>query len=567
MKNMCYTLTGIKIVLYNEIIEKGGDLIFEENGEIFYRIPEVFDCWFESGSMPYAQNHFPFENEKETMNAFPADFIAEGLDQTRGWFYTLTVLAAALFDKPAFENVIVNGILLAEDGNKMSKRLKNYPEPEAVFNQYGADAVRLYLLHSPAVQAEDLRFSEKGVELVLRQVLIPFWNSYVFFSTYAEIYHWKPVDLQKTQEADIDRWILSLLQKLIQDVTVSMDFYDLSKATAPFVEFIHELTNWYIRRSRSRFWSEKESIDRTEAFQTLYTVLLTLSKIAAPFIPFLSEAIYQPLRENRDPFSVHLCDFPLTDLLLRDEVLEQEMQAVQAVVSNGHALRKEHKIKVRQPLSTAHVVSSDDKILSALKKKKHLIAEELNVKEVIYHTEESAFVALVAKPNFRLLGKKVGKKMDAVHRAVRLFDQQILHRLMSGQTVEIDIEDEKIILTPEDIDVERKVLEGVVAHSLDKITVALDTALTPELEEEGLAREIVNKINLMRKDQSLVVTDRIFIEMKTSPKVEKCFQNHQEYICHEVLARMFTFVNELEGDIFDLNGEPAIISLRVCPRV
>ncbi len=557
--------TGQKITdIHRHFID---DLSFEEGGEIFRRIPEVFDCWFESGSMPYAQNHYPFENEKQTMEAFPADFIAEGLDQTRGWFYTLTVLGAALFNKPAFKNVIVNGILLAEDGNKMSKRLKNYPEPDAVFNQYGADAVRLYLLHSPAVQGEDLRFSEKGVELVLRQALIPFWNSYIFFSTYAEIYNWKPTTLRRVPEADIDRWILSLLQKLIQDVTMSMDAYDLSKAVSPLVDFVQQLTNWYIRRSRGRFWSEIESQDREEAFETLYTVLLTLSKVAAPFIPFLSEAVYQPLRKESDPRSVHLCDFPVVNTGLRDETLEEEMAAVQAVVSSGHALRKEHKMKVRQPLSKAHVVSSNEKILSALKQKKHLIAEELNVKDIIYHTDETSFVALVAKPNFRLLGKKVGSKMNEVHKAVGLFDQKTLNQLLSGKTVEIEIGGEKISLNSEDINVERKVLDGVVAHALDEITVALDTALTPELEEEGMAREIVNKINLMRKDLGFAVADRIFVEMKTSPKVETCFHNHKDHICHEILARTFTFVNELEGEVVDLNGEPAVISLRVCPRM
>ena len=556
--------TGQKITdIHRHFID---DLIFEEEGEIFRRVPEVFDCWFESGSMPYAQNHYPFENAVETMEAFPADFIAEGLDQTRGWFYTLTVLAAALFDKPAFKHVIVNGILLAEDGAKMSKRLKNYPEPDLVIDQYGADAIRLYLLNSPAVQAEDLRFSEKGVELVMRQALIPFWNSYIFFSTYADIYQWTPGVGKKLPQADIDQWILSLLQKLICDVQSHMDVYDLSKAVSPFIEFIQQLTNWYIRRTRNRFWSETESQDREEAFATLYTVLIELSKISAPFIPFLSEAIYQQLRKSEDPISVHLCDFPKEEVSLRNIGLEEEMGAVQAVVSSGHALRKEHKMKVRQPLSKAHIVSSNEKILSALRQKQRLIAEELNVKDVLYHAEEAGFVALTAKPNFRLLGKKVGKKMEAVHQTVRLLGQEVLSKLLLGNPIEIEVEGEKIVLTPEDVSVERKVLEGVIAHSLDGITLALDTTLTPELEEEGLAREIVNKINLMRKEHGFSVTDRIFVEMKTSPKVEQCFDRYQEYICHEILARSFDFVAELEGNALDLNGEFALITLKVCPR-
>ena len=244
-------------------------------------------------------------NKEEMLKRFPADFIAEGIDQTRCWFYTLTIIAVALFDQPAFKNVVVNGILLAEDGQKMSKRLKNYPEPMTVVNRYGADAVRLYLLNSPAVYAEDLRFSERGVELVLRQVLIPFWNAFVFLSTYAKIYHWQS-DQESFQQpqSEIDRWILSKLQKLIHQVTEGLDSYHLNLAVEPFVGFIDQLTNWYIRRNRSRFWSEEASRDRDEAFETLYTVLLTLTKIAAPFVPFISDAIYLQLKSKMSPASV-----------------------------------------------------------------------------------------------------------------------------------------------------------------------------------------------------------------------------------------------------------------------
>lgn len=540
------------------------DLTFEEDGKTFHRIPEVFDCWFESGSMPYAQNHYPFENREETLKGFPADFIAEGLDQTRGWFYTLTVLSAALFDKPAFKNVIVNGIILAEDGTKMSKRLKNYPEPEAVIHQYGADAIRLYLLHSPAVQAEDLRFSEKGVELILRQILIPLWNSYIFLSTYAKIYQWVPSkDLFTEPQADIDRWILSLLQKLTLEVTEAMDQFELSAAVSPFVDFIDQLTNWYIRRCRSRFWSEEESTDRREAFETLYSVLIGLTKIAAPFIPFLSEAIYQHLRREEAPLSVHLCDFPRYQATLRKEELELEMASVQTVVSCGHALRKDHKLKVRQPLAKAHVVSSDEKVLQALRRHEHLIAEELNVKEIVFHADESSFVALIAKPNFRLLGKKVGKWMNAVHREIQLFDQSQLQELLMGRSVNIEVESEKIQLTPEDVTVERKVLEGLVAQSHETVTVVLDTCLTEDLKEEGLAREIVNKINTMRRDMGFAVTDRIYVEMQTTQEVKDCFAKYKDYICHEVLAVFVGFPDRIDGAEWDLNGYPAVIALRL----
>ncbi|MBM3191740.1 MAG: isoleucine--tRNA ligase, partial [Chlamydiae bacterium] len=426
------------------------ELTFEEEGKTFKRVPEVFDCWFESGSMPYAQHHYPFENGGELDKLFPADFIAEGLDQTRGWFYTLVVLGAALFDKPAFTHAVVNGIVLAEDGQKMSKRLKNYPDPMEVIEKYGADAIRLYLLHSPVVQADDLKFSERGVEGVLRQCLIPLWNSYFFLATYATIYGWKPID-EKLPQADIDRWILSLSHKLIYEVEEALEAYDLMKAIVPLVAFVEELTNWYIRRSRSRFWAEEDTQDRQEAFATLYGALMTFVKVAAPFAPFLSEAIYQELRLEKDPVSVHLCDYPLYDVTLRLEVLEYDMQEVQKVVSMGHSLRKEHKIKVRQPLALANVVLADAKALEALKRQKALIAEELNVKEVAFFEDETAFVALKILPNYRTLGKKAGKRMNQVKQEVEKLSAQQIKRLQGGHPVTITVEGETIVIDPEDI--------------------------------------------------------------------------------------------------------------------
>lgn len=537
------------------------NLTFTENGKVFRRIPEVFDCWFESGSMPYAQNHFPFENKEETLAGFPADFIAEGLDQTRGWFYTLTVLSTALFNKPAFKNVIVNGIILAEDGNKMSKRLKNYPEPGLVINRQGADAVRLYLLGSPAVQADDLRFSEKGVEMLSRQTLIPLWNAYHFLATYAKIYSWKPMEKAFAEPAaDIDRWILSRLHGLINQVTSAMERYDLAQAVEPFVGFIDQLTNWYIRRSRSRFWSEEASQDRSEAFETLYTVLSTLSRVLAPFIPFLSEEIYQQLRQSHEPESVHLCNYPVYDVRLRDEVLEREMEAVQRVVGIGHGLRKEHKLKVRQPLAKAHVITPDSVLFHALERKRQLIADELNVKELIYHRDESAFVALKAKPNFRVLGKKVGRLMGSAQRVIEAFSRDQLETLLRGGSLEVDIEGQKILLTPEDVAVERHVLEGMVAATEMGITVALDTSLNEELLLEGLAREVVNKINTMRRDENYAVTDRIVVTLQTTPRVKECFEKHGDYISHEVLATKVVF-GPCSGTSWDLNGEQTTISI------
>lgn len=536
------------------------DLTFTRNGKQFKRIPEVFDCWFESGSMPYAQNHYPFENRELFENNFPADFIAEGLDQTRGWFYTLTVLATALFDKPAFKNVVVNGIVLASDGTKMSKRLQNYPDPLEVIHKYGSDAIRLYMMHSGAVKGDDLRFQEKGVELVLRQILIPLWNAYSFFNTYARIYNWVPSEEYPHPKAVIDRWILSMINKLIKDTEEGMDDYNLSLAVEPFVGFIDQLTNWYIRRSRRRFWSEKDSPDRQEAFATLYQVLLALTKIAAPFVPFISDAIFQNIRSSEMPKSIHLCDYPAYHSDSRDERLEAEMAAVQKTVSLGHALRKEHKLKVRQPLSKLHIASSNPEVIEFLKDQQHLVAEELNVKNVEFSANEQEFVQLKAKPNFRILGKKLGKMMKSAHQVINSFDQKKLETLLEGNNIVATIEGENVELTPEDVEVDRIVHEGMIAANEGEITIALDTQLDEALVIEGLARELVNKINTMRRDAGLDVSDRIKVVIEATELVKSCFEIHGDYIKGEVLAISFNF-EPCDGVEWDLNGEFAKISL------
>jgi isoleucyl-tRNA synthetase len=551
-------LTGAKIHdLHRHFID---DLTFTKDGKLFRRIPDVFDCWFESGSMPYAQNHYPFEHKTDFADNFPADFIAEGLDQTRGWFYTLTVLSAALFSRPAFKNVIVNGIILAEDGNKMSKRLKNYPDPEKVIDQFGADAVRLYMLNSAAVKGDDLRFSEKGVEHVLRQVLIPYWNSFVFLSTYAKIYKWTPETLAKPV-ALIDKWMLSLTQKLIQEVETAMDAYDLSGAVEPFVGFVDQLTNWYIRRCRSRFWEGEDTPDRREAFSTLYQVLLTLSKVAAPFIPFLTETIYQELKTAQMPDSVHLCLFPAYVERLRNPSLEKEMSAAQSAVSLGHSLRKEYKLKVRQPLAKAHLITSNPELLEALSKQQNLIADELNVKSIELHSDESQFVQWHAKPNFPVLGKKIGKLIPQAQKVIGAFGRKEIQKLSQGGTLTVEIGGEMVILEPADVQIERKVKEGLAAGNLNDLTVALDTALNDELLQEGLARELVNKINTMRREMGLEVTDRIHLKMSVTPKVQACFDAHRDYIVGETLVTEVTF-GKCEGAPLDLNGEEITLQIQ-----
>jgi len=551
-------LTGEKITdLHRHYIDH---LTFEKEGKTYQRVPEVFDCWFESGSMPYAQRHYPFENEESFKKRFPADFIAEGLDQTRGWFYSLIVLSTALFDQPAYKNVIVNGIILAEDGSKMSKRLKNYPDPMEMVHKYGADAIRLFMLDSPVSKAANLCFSERGVELTLRQVLIPLWNAYSFFVTYARIYQWTPEKQPDRPSNELDKWILSHLNRLIEKVEKGLDNYDLPEAVNPFVEFIDQLTNWYIRRSRRRFWSEEDNEDRRSAFSTLYTVLIELCKVAAPFTPFISDAIYRNLRDRSMPASVHMDDFPVSNPDLRDHRLEKGMKAVQTVVSLGHSLRKENKMKVRQPLPAVLIASGDEELLGLIGEHAEIIAEELNVKKVELVEDEKQFVDLKGKPNFRVLGKKVGKKMPEVQKAVQNLSQKELEILFSGGEVALELVGGPLTVTSEDVEVERHVLEGHAAANEGALTISLDTTITEELKIEALAREIVNKVNTMRRDADLAVTDRIALTIDSTPFVKESFEKHRDYITNEILATSVDF-SHCEGTEWDLNGEPATIKI------
>ena len=341
---------------------------------------------------------------------------------------------------------------------------------------------------------------------------------------------------------------------------LGMNDYDLSKAVEPFVQFVEQLTNWYIRRSRRRFWEDQDTPDRAQAFETLYHVLIELVKIAAPYIPFISETIYQNLRTPEMPESVHLCDFPTYEKDRRCEKLEAEMDAVQIAVSLGHSLRKEHMLKVRQPLAMAHLVSRDPRIIEFLRDQQHLISEELNVKSIAFGDNEGDFVSLKAKPNFRVLGKKLGKNMPLAQKAIDQIDQKDLLKFLEGGPLEIVVEGQTVPLTHEDVQVDRIVHENVIAANQADITIALETKLTDELLAEGMVREIVNKINTMRRDANFDVTDRIKIKIETSDYVKNCFEQYKEYICGEVLA-VSVHYGPCTGTEWDLNGEKAIIEL------
>ncbi len=523
--------------LHKHFIDK---IVIRKDGKTYHRTPEVLDCWFESGSMPYAQQHYM--GEGDATKFFPADFIAEGLDQTRGWFYTLMVLGTCLFDRSPYRNVVVNGLILAEDGKKMSKRLKNYPDPTLLLNTYGADAIRLYMIYSPVVRAENLKFSENGVKQLMRDLLIPWWNAYSFFVTYANVdgFHEKEVTIP-TSENVLDKWIVSSMETLIADVTAAMDAYELQKAIRPFVKFIEDLTNWYIRRSRRRFWKSTDDGDKKSAYQTLRYVLVQLSKVAAPFTPFIAEEIYRNLKGESDPESVHLCDFPTANAAARDLPLEKRMADVQAAVELGRRLRADNDLKVRQPLSAMKLAGGDVAGLESL------IEDELNVKAVQFVSDETELCDVSFKANFKTLGKKCGPKMKAVAAAI-------------AGAKKVPFECEGFTITEEDVIVTRKPKDGLVVASQGVIVVGLETALTPELIAEGNAREFVSHVQSMRKEADFEVTQRIALAVETDAEMKASLEAHLDYVKNEILAvkvEMVEMVEKAEGaEKVELNGHP-----------
>ena len=521
------------------------------------RTPEILDCWFESGAMPYGQQHYPFENKEKFDRNFPADFICEGLDQTRGWFYTLLVLGTALFQKPAFKSCIVNGMILAEDGKKMSKQLKNYPDPSEMLNRYGADAVRLYLLNSRAIHAEEFRFSETGLKITLRKNMIPLWNALVFFTTYANIDRWQPVAVESPHELSnpLDRWILSRLHRLIDDVRTSMAAMDLNRSVSPFMGFIDMLTNWYVRRSRRRFWKSGRGEDKKQAYNTLYTVLFELSKVIAPFIPFIAENIYRTLKREGEPESVHLCSYPEPDAGFRDRPLEEEMDVVQRSVNIGRALRSKHRIKMRQPLRSITLLTNSREIGSVLGSMSDLIADELNVKEVKIADSDKHLVRLEAKPNFKVLGRKLGKGLKTIRPQIEALSSETLLSIENGNKTTLDLEGQPFEVGADELLIQRREKEGIVAESEGDLTVALNVELSKDLIEEGLAREFVNKIQLTRKNREFGVTDRIHIQYSCKTELRKALEAHADYIRQETLADSLTFADTTSDEFvrWDIN--------------
>lgn len=534
-------LSGVEVYdLHKHFVDKI-QFKCEKCGSSMHRIEEVLDCWFESGAMPYAQKHYPFENKEAFESTFPADFIAEGLDQTRGWFYTLVVLAAALFDTNPFQNVVVNGLVLAEDGKKMSKRLKNYPEVDYVFNHYGADALRLFLMNSTAVKGGELLFSESGVKDVLKKFHLPLWNSYSFFVTYANVDNWNPeTDTDNNFSNPLDIWLTSYTEKLAADCDRALSVYDFGEAIRTIYTYIDDLTNWYIRRSRRRFWKSEDDSDKKQAYTALYNALLTFCKVSAPIAPFLVEEIYTNIKTSDMPESVHLCSYPAGNEALRNHEMEKEMSLVQNVVEMGRSLRAKVGINLRKPLNAVYLITKNQDEIDLLKKMESIIIEELNVKGVIYETEEEKLVTLTCKANFRVLGKKVGKAMKQFADVIAGFGSKEANLFESGKTLELSVDGVNAELTNEDIIIERKEKEGLTVMNQGTLTIALDTNLTKELIDEGIAREFIRAVQNYRKEKDFDVTDRISIIYQADENISSAVSNLSDIIKEETLAVSIT---------------------------
>ena len=489
--------------------------------------------------MPYGQQHYPFENQDDFNKGFPADFIAEGLDQTRGWFYTLTVLAVALFDSVAFKNCITTGMILAEDGRKMSKSLKNYPDPEELLNTYGGDSLRAYLINSPVVRGEPLKFSEEGVQLVTRNIILPLWNSFSFFSTYANADEITFKDLEKAlpveERAMMDRWIISSLQSLIKTVNEKMENYYLYEVIPPLMNFVEELTNWYVMSSRKRFWKEKDEndIDKINAFKTLHEVLNEFTKSMAPVLPFICEKIYQGLNDEKNE-SIHYQDYPVSNQKLIDSELENDIELAKKVIKSVRNLRVKLKLPNKQPLNLVKIVTNDKKIEQRLINISDLIKNEINVKNVEFDIEIEEWVDYIFKPDYKKLGPKLGKKIGSVANLLKNLNTENSNKILNSEGILLD----GIEIQNEDIEVQIKPKEDLPNQDIvDDFLIYLDTDLNEELLMERFSREVVSSIQQIRKDSGLDVTDRIKLQINTTDNfIIQSITKHESYIKNETLS-------------------------------
>lgn len=523
-------------------------ILVSSTGEKMHRESDLIDVWFDSGAMPYAQWHWPFENEETFRKNFPADYIAEGVDQTRGWFFTLHALSVLLFDSISYKNVIANGLVLDKNGNKMSKRLGNVVDPFQTISTYGADATRYYLLTN-ADPWDNLKFDIEGVAEIQRKLFGTLYNVYSFFALYANIdgFTFKENEIAVKDRPEIDRWILSLLNSLIKKVEKHMDDYDPTPATRAIHEFVGEhLSNWYVRLCRRRFWKGEYSEDKISAYQTLYTCLETVAKLISPFAPFYSETLFRDLNQatGKDKSeSVHLTHYPIADEKVIDLLLEEQMEYAQKISSLVLSIRKKENIKVRQPLQKILIPMVDARIKDEIEHVKDLILSEVNVKELEYIDAIDKSI----KPNFKVLGKKVGPKMKVVAELITQFNQQQIQELEQTGKIYIDAEGVKIEVVHEDVEILSADIKGYKVAVDGKLTVALDVNINEALREEGVARELVSKLQNLRKDSNFEVTDKINVKIKAHPYINNSIKSYKTYICTEILANELELMDQLSS--------------------
>ena len=535
-----------------------------ECGEMMHRVPEVIDCWFDSGSMPFAQWHYPFENKEIFEKYFPADFISEAVDQTRGWFYSLIAISTLLFNKSPYRNVIVLGHVQDKDGQKMSKSKGNAVDPMDALGRHGADAIRWYFYENSAPWLPN-RFHDDAVQEGARKFMGTLWNTYAFYVLYANIDEFDPTKytLDYDQLSVMDRWVLSRLNTMVRTVDDCLAHYRVTEAAKALQSFVEELSNWYVRRCRSRFWAKGMEQDKVNAYLTLYTALVTTAKAAAPMVPFITESIYRNLVCSVDknaPISVHLADFPTANEAWIDPALEDNMEVVLEVVTLGRAARNAANIKNRQPVGQMYVKAAHELPDFFVK----IIEDELNIKEVIFRDDMSDFLAYHVKPNFHVLGPKVGKQMGAVKKALEVSDGAAVKDALAGDgSYTLHLPDGDVTVTAEDVEVTVSQRDGYNCQSYGGVTVALSTTLTEALIEEGFVREIISKVQTMRKECGLEVTDHIALDLSGNPRLVEIARRNEAFI------REITLADSLSCDApmgtskeWNINGEKLTISIQ-----
>lgn len=539
-----------KIDLHKNIVDE--IILVSDSGQPMKRESDLIDVWFDSGSMPYAQWHYPFEKKQkiDENKSFPADFIAEGVDQTRGWFYTLHAIGTMVFDSVAYKNVVSNGLVLDKNGHKMSKRLGNAADPFETLGKYGADATRWYMI-SNANPWDNLKFDLEGIEEVRRKFFGTLYNTYSFFSLYTNIdgFAYKEADVPLNERPELDRWILSELHTLIHKVDKFYADYEPTRAARVISDFTQDyLSNWYVRLSRRRFWKGTYETDKISAYQTLYTCMTTIAKLASPIAPFFMDRLYQDLNsvsKKETSESIHLSDFPVYDESFVDKSLERKMENAQTISSLVLSLRAKEKIKVRQPLQKIMIPVDSNQQKEEILAVSNLIKHEVNIKEIQILDDASDILIKQIKPNFKALGPKFGKDMRFIASEVGKFTQEDINKIEKTGNISFEINGKNIILGTEDVEISSKDIEGWLVANEGGLTVALDVTLTDNLRKEGIARELINRVQNTRKDSGLEVTDKIKLTVLKFNNLQQAVTDNKEYIMSETLTSEMVFVDEL----------------------